>query len=57
VNHKPTNQPSLLFPSKLGRLEMKPHEPKRYKTRAKKKEKTKDNKKIKSKKGEKTIKR
>jgi hypothetical protein len=40
-----------------GRLEMKPHEPKkRYKTRAKKKGKTKGDKKTKSKKGENTIK-
>jgi hypothetical protein len=40
-------QPSILFPSKLDRLEMKPHEPKknRYKTWAKNKEKTKGDKK------------
>jgi hypothetical protein len=53
-------QPSLLFPSKLGRLEMKPHEPKtknKYKTKAKNKGKTKGVKKTKSKKEENTIKR
>jgi hypothetical protein len=43
-------QPSLLFPSKLGRLEMKPHEKKRYKTRVKKKGKTKCDKKLNQKK-------
>jgi hypothetical protein len=42
-------QPSLLFPSKLGRLKIKPHkQKKRYETKAKK-EKTKGDKKIKSK--------
>jgi hypothetical protein len=28
-NYTTTKQPSLLVPSKLGRLEMKPHEPKK----------------------------
>jgi hypothetical protein len=42
------NNQQQLFPSKLGRLEIKPHEKKnRYKTRAKKKEKTKGDKKTK----------
>jgi hypothetical protein len=40
-------QLSLLFPSKLGSLEMKSHEKKGFKTSAKKKGKTKDDKKIK----------
>jgi hypothetical protein len=48
-------QPSILFPSKLGRLEMKPHEPK--KTRVKKKGKTKGDKKNQIKKRENIIKR
>jgi hypothetical protein len=58
-HHQQQQQTSLLFLSKLGRLEMKPHKQKKnmYKTKAKKKEKTKGDKKIKSKKGEKTIKR
>jgi hypothetical protein len=42
-------QPSLLFSSKLGQARDKPHERKKYKTRAKK-GKIKDDKKTKSKK-------
>jgi hypothetical protein len=42
LSQQQQQQPSLLFPSKLGRLEMKQHEPKKgYKTRAKKKGKNK----------------
>ncbi len=45
------NNQAFYSQASWGRLEMKPHEPKkRYKTRAKKKEKTKGDKKTKSKK-------
>jgi hypothetical protein len=45
------NNQAFYSQASWGRLEMKPHEPKkRYKTRAKKKGKTKSDKKIKSKK-------
>jgi hypothetical protein len=50
-------QSSFLFPSKLGRLEMKPHEQKKEtKQERKRREKTKDDKKP-NKKGDKAIKR
>jgi hypothetical protein len=51
-------QPSLLFPSKLGRLEMKPHELKKTGTKQEQKRRGKTNgDKNQIKKGEKVIKR
>jgi hypothetical protein len=58
LNNNNNNQ-VIYSQASWGRLEMKPHKPKknRYKTKVKKKEKIKGDKKIKSKKAEKAIKR
>jgi hypothetical protein len=44
MNNNNNNQ-AFYFQASWGRLEMKPHEPKKYKTRAKRKGKTKGDKK------------